>query len=244
MRLLLLGWLFCEVSLIGCAKSAPPILTVDEATSARTHFERHLSAIGATSIGIPHTGLKMNGSMEIMGQSGKNLFSIEQKMPNMYYIRISLAGIGVFERGYDGEQLWERTPRESRLLSKDEMVNLEATLDFQRWKNHKQWYPSILQVFEVDFGGELCTALKVQTHHGHNETLFFAKQSGLLMGIEKSDDSSIIRYGQYLSQGDIKMPTYWEEKNDDVHKIWRVEQLEWDRVEVDFRPPPSLMERR
>ena len=74
---------------------------------------------------------------------------------------------------------------------------------------------------------------------------FFAKQSGLLLGIEKAGETpSIIRYGQYLHQGDIKMPTYWEEKIGDVHKIWRVEQFEWDRNEVDFRPPPSLLEER
>ena len=77
---------------------------------ARQHFNRHLMAIGAGPMGLPHTGYKMNGTMEIMGQPGKNVFSMEQKIPNLYYIRISLAGTGVFERAYDGEQFWERTP--------------------------------------------------------------------------------------------------------------------------------------
>ncbi len=239
---LILGWMSFH---LGCKKQTAPTISAEEAIAARSHFERHLMAIGAGSVGIPHTGLKMNGSMEVMGQTGKNLFAIEQKIPNLYYVRISLSGVGVFERGYDGQQFWERTPRGSRFLSKEEVASLESTIDFQRWKNHAQWYPTITQVFETSFGGELCTALKVQTHDNREETLFFAKQSGLLMGIEKSGETkSVVRYGQYLPQGDIKMPTYWEEKTGDIHKIWRVEQLEWDRNEVDFRPPPSLLEER
>ena len=40
---------------------------------------------------------------------------------------------------------------------------------------------------DVDFGGEPCTAVKTITHDGREETLFFAKQTGLLLGIEKAE---------------------------------------------------------
>lgn len=246
MRNLFLVVVLTIISTIGCTKPQPPApLSAQEIDLARQHFVRHLMAIGAGPMGLPHTGYKMSGTMEIMGQPGKNVFSMEQKIPNLYYIRISLAGTGVFERAYDGTQFWERTPRGSRFLSDEEVMTLKPTIDFQRWKNHAQWYPTIISVSEVEFGGELCTGVKAITHDGREDTLFFAKQTGLLLGIEKAGETpSIIRYGQYLHQGAIKMPTYWEEKVGDVHKIWRVEQFEWDRNEVDFRPPPSLLEER
>jgi hypothetical protein len=97
----------------------------------------------------------------------------------------------------------------------------------------------------VEFGGERCTALTVGTHNNHQEKLFFSDQSGLLLGIEHlTDNQSVTRFGQYLIQGDIKMPTYWEDKTKDTHRIWRVEQFEWDRNDVDFKPPPRLLEER
>ena len=126
-RYLILGGILI-LGPLGCAKPKPPEpLSIEDVQAARQHFNRHLMAIGAGSMGLPHTGYKMNGTMEIIGQPGKNVFSMEQKIPNLYYIRISLSGTGVFERGYDGEQFWERTPRESRFLDKEEVISLQAT---------------------------------------------------------------------------------------------------------------------
>ena len=122
MQHLILG-IILAVGTFGCSKPKPPEpLSTNEVETARQHFNRHLMAIGAGPMGLPHTGYKMNGTMEIMGQPGKNVFSMEQKIPNLYYIRISLAGTGVFERAYDGEQFWERTPRGSRFLSQEEVI--------------------------------------------------------------------------------------------------------------------------
>ncbi len=245
MRFRALLGLFLLTLDVGCAKPVQPTLSIEETNEARQHFQRHLLAIGANPTGIPHTGLKINGSMEIMGEPGKHLFAIEQQMPNRYYIRITLSGVGVFERGYDGTQLWERTPRESRFLSNEEVNTLGPTMDFQRWKNNEQWYPTVLHKKTVSFGGESCTALRVKTHMNTEETLLFSTETDLLMGIEKhGEEPSVIRFGQYLTQGDVKMPTYWEEQNGAMHKIWRVESLVWDRNDVDFRPPPSLLEER
>jgi hypothetical protein len=129
-RHFIIGWLL-SLTVLGCAKQSPPILSAAQSEVARNHFDRHLNAIGATSTnGIPHSALKMNGVMEIMGQDGRHTFSMEQQSPNLYYIRISIAGVGVFERGYDGEQFWERTPRSSRLLNEEERQSMEPTIDF------------------------------------------------------------------------------------------------------------------
>ena len=245
MRAICLLWIsFITCFMTGCPKSTPPALTASEIEQARAVFVGHLEAIGATD-GIPHTGLKMTGSMEYFGESSRNNFTLEQQHPNLYYIRISLAGTGVFERGFDGETFWERTPRESRILSKSETLALQPAIDFQRWVNHKKWYPTITNFETLEFAGEICLAVTASTHHGNQERLLFSKNSGLLIGIEQiGETNSITRYGQYLIHDDIKVPTYWEDKRNGVHRIWKVEQFEWDRNDVDFRPPPSLLEDR
>ena len=156
-----------------------------------------------------------------------------------------MAGTGVFERGFDGEIFWERTPRESRFLNEEEISTLQATVDFQRWAHHMRWYPKIQAIDTVEFAGETCSVVTATTHLGTQERLMFSQSTGLLMGIEQlGERNSITRYGQYLIHENIKVPTYWEDKRDGVHRIWKVEQFEWDRNDVDFRPPPSLLEER
>lgn len=234
-----------SVHWMACPKPTPVALSESEVVRARSLFTRHLKAIGATAEGIPHTALKMTGSMEYVGESGRNNFTIEQQMPNLYYIRISLAGTGVFERGFDGEHFWERTPRESRFLKEEEIATLQATIDFQRWAHHMQWYPEIHALETVEFAGESCDALTATTQQGTRERLMFSKSTGLLMGMEQlGETNSITRFGQYLNHDNIKVPTYWEDKREGVHRIWKVEQFEWDRNDVDFRPPPNLLEER
>lgn len=234
-----------SLQLIACPKNPSTTLSASDVEHARALFIRHLEAIGATKDGIPHTALKMTGAMEYVGESGRNNFTIEQKIPNLYYIRISLAGTGVFERGFDGEIFWERTPRESRFLTEEDVSTLQATIDFQRWAHHMQWYPEINALETVEFAGETCDALTATTHQGTQERLMFSQSTGLLMGIEHiGERNSITRYGQYLIHDNIKVPTYWEDKRDGIHRVWKVEQFEWDRNEVDFRPPPSLLEEK
>ena len=210
-----------------CCKPKPPEpLSIEEVEAARQHFNRHPNGDHWCWFnGHPTYRIQNERNDEPNGATRQKRILNGTKIPNLYYIRISLSGTGVFERGYDGEQFWERTPRGSRFLSKDEVLSLQATIDFQRWKNHTQWYPTIVSVVEVDFGGELCTAVKSTTHDGREETSFFAQSTGLLLGIEKAGENpSIIRYGQYLYQGISKCRPTGKKKIGDVHKIWRVEQ--------------------
>lgn len=219
--LFFLSLLWMSTGLTACPKTTTT-LTPAERDTAREVFNKHLIAIGASPQGIPHTALKMTGSLEYFGDNSRNNFTIEQRHPNHYYIRISLAGTGVFERGHDGETFWERTPRESRILDKSEQLKLQPIIDFQRWANHQEWYPTITNLETAEFGGEPCDVITAINHLGTTERLFFVQSSGLLVGIEQlGDTNAITRYGQYLIHNDIKVPTYWEDKRGDVHRIWK-----------------------
>ena len=74
-----------SLQLVACPKNSPVTISESEVEQARALFTRHLQAIGATNDGIPHTAIKMTGSMEYMGEPGRNNFTIEQNSESILH---------------------------------------------------------------------------------------------------------------------------------------------------------------
>ena len=222
-------------------------LTEVEQQEAEQLFTRHLMAIGGEEALLSHKSLLLNGTVEEMGSGKQNPFTIQKRAPNLYYIRVNLLEMGIFERGYDGINFWERTPQEARMLSEEEVLSLSASLDLYADINWKKWYPKIIYRQKADFAGEIVDAITVENHLGTREKLIFSEQTGLKIGHVKylgQANETLIRYGQYIQKDNVKIPLYIEEKQGSLHKLWLIDEAVWDRSKIDFRPPPILMEKR
>lgn len=242
--------LFILFTLIfGCGpkKAALTLLTETEQQDARSLFERHIMALGGRAAIESHSALIIRGTLEEMSDGKQNTFSIQRKAPESYYVQINLLEMGIYERGFDGTNFWERTPRSARMLSEEEVQALGPNLDFYFDINWEKWYPKFLYREIGEFGGESCDILTVENHLGKQEKIIFSKASGLKIGQVKNvgeDPETVIRFGQYLLKENVRIPMYIEEKQGDLHKLWRISDFTWDRTDVDFRPPPILMEER
>ena len=216
-------------------------LNPTQTQQVRDIFQKNIDSLGGIQAIQHHTSYTMTGTMEEVGNNKQHPFTIQRKAPNSYYIRVNLVGIGIYERGFDGEKMWERTPSNNRILPNTEYDQYQELFDFYAVLHHEQWYPKILALDQGEFGGERCHAILVETTKNTREQLFFSQQTGLQVGVLKigknTDTDSIIRYGQYVPQNDVKVPMYWEEKLGDLHKLWKVDSFVWDQTDADFHPP-------
>ena len=193
-----------------------------EIVEASALFQRHIDAIGGREALEAHSSFIRTGTLEEMGTGKKNSFTIQQKETNHYYIRINLLELGVYERGFDGVNFWERTPRSAKMLNTEELSVLLPSVDFDFALHYKKWYPTILYREKAEFGGELCDILTVENHLGQREKIIFSVASGLKIGHIKNigqDSEMVIRYGQYVLQDDVKIPLMKEEFQGDLHKL-------------------------
>lgn len=218
-----------------------------EEQEARGLFQRHLMAIGGEMAVKAHSAMLIRGTLEELGKGKQNTFTIQKKAPNFYYIQINLLELGIYERGFDGETFWERTPRSAKMLTLEEAKPLLPSIDFYADLNWIKWYPKIMYREVAEFGGEVADILTVENYYGQQEKIIFSRDSGLKIGQIKNigaDNETVIRFGQYIIKNDVRIPMYIEEKLGDLHKIWLITSFTWDRSDVDFRPPPILMEER
>jgi len=226
-------------------KSAP--LSVIEQQQAFELFDRHLMAIGGGESLQRQESYSISGTIRELGSSQTHEYQLHQQSPNLYYIRINIRGKGVFERGYNGSVFWERGPNSSRVLTPEEKQNLLPSIDFYADVNYRQWYPVITTRTEAEFAGQPCDLLEVLNHKGEQEQVFFSKETGLKMGIVRfagTDEETIVRYGHYISYDGIKMASSIEEKRGEIHRVWMIESVQWNAADLDFSPPPSLLDNK
>ena len=234
------------VFVASCSPKSPPLSPVEQ-QQAFDFFAKHLSAIGGAQSLQQRQSLSIMGTVRDVGSEMSHEYHLQRKAPNLYYIRINLSGIGIFERGFDGTTFWERTPRGSSVLSDQEQQQLQPLIDFYHDINFRQWYHTIEQHQQAEFAGQLCDVIDVTNHLGKKERLFFAQDSGLKIGVVRSpetEEETIVRYGHYVDQSGILIPLSTEEKRSDIHRIWMIETFTWEYTDVDFSPPPALQEQR
>ena len=229
-----------------CSPKSPPLSPVEQ-QQAFNFFSKHLSAIGGAQSLQQHHSLSVTGTVRDVGSEVSNEYHLQRRAPNLYYIRINLSGIGIFERGFDGTTFWERTPRGSAILSDEEQQLLQPLIDFYHDVNFRQWYPTIEQHQQAEFAGQRCDVIDAVNHLGNKERLFFAQESGLKIGVvlkPETEEETVVRYGHYVDQDGILIPFSTEEKRNDIHRIWMIETFTWEHTDVDFGPPPALQEQR
>jgi hypothetical protein len=238
--------IICFCLLISCAPKTIPLTSLEQ-QQAFELFDRHLLAIGGAQQMKMHQSYSLKGSIKEVSSNKTHEYYLQQRAPNLYYIRINVIGIGIFERGYDGSVFWERTPRGAALLTEEEQNKMLPVVDFYQDLNYKTWYSEIHDRQEVSFAGQVCDMLDVTTYNGKKEQIFFSQETGLRVGIVRmigTDEEIIIRYGHYLDKEGLKIPVSKEEKMGDIHRVWIIDQFVWDKTDADFNLPPSLQGER
>ena len=94
------------------------------------------------------------------GATGQTYFQWS-KDPNLYYIRISLSGTAYLNVDMMGNSFGNVHLGDRDFSAKKKSFHYKPLISNDG--KITQWYPTITSVVGVDFGGELCTAVKYHT---------------------------------------------------------------------------------
>ncbi len=155
----------------------------DPMPSADDVLNKFIEATGGKEAYAKVTSRVVNGAMEIAAQNIKGTITAYTKAPNMMFVSVDIPGVGVIERGYNGDANvgWEKSAIQgTRLLKGDELDRVKQEAMTQSDLEWKKLYKDAKVVGSEKLGDDDCYKVEMTTNAGKLETRYYDKKTGLL----------------------------------------------------------------
>jgi hypothetical protein len=172
---------------------------------AKQLMDKHLKAIGGREQVLAHSSTHAVGTMAMPASGVSGKLEVFAAKPNKTLMRSTIAGIGSFEEGFDGNVGWSVDPLMGPTLFNG--VRLEQKKfdsDFYAGLNDDQRYESIATVEETTFDGRQCYKVRLVRGGGGEDFVFFDKATGLRAGMMATRESPMGPFTTTSVEGDYK----------------------------------------
>ena len=195
----------CALILGACSARNADLPPPRELTEEEKIIARYVEALGGEEVLRSHTSATIKGTFEMpaMGMSGE--MTVYQMAPNESLTRIVLPGIGEIVEGYNGEIGWAEDPMQGARLKDGQMLK-EAARDarFYAPLEYDETYPEQTTVGEADWNGQTAYQVDLVDDDGNESSHYFAKDTGLLLGIERTATNEMGTADITISMSDYK----------------------------------------
>lgn len=194
----------------------PLFVSAQISPEARALFDRYAQALGGYEAyeEVKSAKLKMNMEMPAVGISMQT--DVTFLNPDKFHLNVTVPGMGNMIQAFDGEKGWAKDVMQGlRELQGAELRKMRSDADFQEGVKLGEKFATA-EVAGEDADG-LITVVATTVDDGHEETLYFEKDTGLLrkndtieyMGAQGMLPARMT-VTEYSTYGDITMPTRME----------------------------------
>ena len=221
----------------------PPELTEEQKIVAR-----YIEAVGGEEAIRSYTSATTKAAFELpaMGLSGDT--TIYQMAPDKYMEKTVLPGIGETVSAYDGEIAWAEDPMQGNRLLDGQMLRDQArNARFYSDLEYDDIYPEQQAVGETEWDGQPVHQLDLVDADGNESSHYFAKDTGLLVGIETTQTSEMgtaeisISSSDYKDFGGIMLPTRVVLGVMGMEITQTIESVTWDDVDPSVFEPSAAI---
>lgn len=154
-------------------------LAQDDLPTGEEIMERSIEAGGGREAMAKINNRVVRGTITINPGGLEGTITTYQARPNLSRNRIELGGIGVIDRGSDGETVWEINPMMGpRIVTGAERALMLLLGRFDD-SDYKDIFESIECIGVEDVKGEPCYVVKLKAKDIEPMTVYFSKESGL-----------------------------------------------------------------
>ncbi len=200
--------------LLAAALAGAPLAADDELPSAAEVIARYVEAIGGEEAIRAHTSMTETGSFDMpaMGMSAET--TTYSMAPDKTLFRMTMPGMGETVQGYNGEIAWAEDPMQgTRLIEGEMLVQIQRDNRFYGELEYDEIYPEQTVAGEVERNGQAAYQLDLVDASGNESRQYFAKDTGLLIGMEGSQTSDMgtadisTDFEDYQEFGGVLLPT-------------------------------------
>jgi hypothetical protein len=205
--------------------------------SAKEVLDRYGKAIGGKDAYSKHTSQHATGTVQMIAQGLSGKLEVFAARPNKLVMKMSMAGIGDFDSGYDGKVGWMTSPLTGPMIVSGKTLPQIATqADFDQAFHNPADYKVAEVLGVTDFNGEECYKLKLVHRTGYSSIEYFSVKSGLQRGYTTTEESplgpmtSTTTVKEYKQFGDLYLPSKISQKASGLETVMTISETEYDNV--------------
>jgi hypothetical protein len=211
---------------------------------------RHVAAIGGREALIARRSVQARGTFEMPAMGVRGEFQAAQSREGSMVMKVTVAGVGEMQSGYNGSVAWALNPMTGpRLLTGRE---LSQTRDEANMSAVLREPPSITSIETVELSimaGERCYKVRITWASGRSTFDCYSVDSGLLIGTQSVLESSTgaldiaTTMSEYRDFAGVKVATVMTQRAAGQEQVLRITAYEANSVDsAVFALPAAVAE--
>jgi hypothetical protein len=212
----------------------------------RIIIDRHIVAVGGRAAIQARTSTHATGTVSIPSAGMTGSVDVFAAKPDKSLLRITLAGIGALEEGYDGKIGWSLSPMTGPTLTQGkELEQKRFDSDFLSELHTDTRYESMTTLEKTDFEGRPCYKLRLVRRGGGEDIEFYDVETGLKAGTITTRESpmgSITGTSietDYKKFGPLLQPTTIKQTVMGIQQVITLTSFEYDKVDPAIFDAPA-----
>jgi hypothetical protein len=216
--------------------------------TGREVVSRGLAAIGGEAAYRALTSMRAYGRFEIAAQGISGDLELLSARPNKLRYRVTIAGIGRIESGYDGSIGWTVSPIAGpELLSGPQLADAADDAWFDATLHESPHVGQLTVVGRKPFDGHDAYAVAVVLASGRRQTEYFDVGTGLQIGSEgphatpQGEVATVNVLRDYRPFGAVLQPTTIIQRALGFEQVVTITSCEYNAVpDTAFEPPAAI----
>ena len=208
---------------------------------------RYVDALGGEKSLRAHQSSTRKGKMSIAAMGMEGATTVHAAAPDKLVMNIE-TGMGAMNQGYNGEIGWSDNPMTgAQILEGDQLANMKLQADFFAPLNYSKHFTTMETVEETTFNGQAAYKVKLVNTAGKESTQYFAKDTGLLLGIQGVQSGPMgesevkTSFSDYKDFAGSKIPGKVTIDVGGMQIEQTVETVTFDDVEASAFEPPAAV---
>lgn len=235
------------LSLLSAALPAPQA-AAPALPQARSIIDRHIDAAGGKAAFEKHTSRRAVGRISMPAQGVEGEMELMAARPDLVRVRMTIAGVGEIQSGYDGRIGWSVNPLTGpMLLDGKALEQSKADAEFDAAFHGEKLFASIETVERTTFEGRPAFKIRAVRSSGDEDFEFFDTETGLMLGAIVTRESPMGPVkathvtADYKTFGGLKIATRIVQRLMGTEQVITIDSVEFDKVDpAAFVPPPQI----
>jgi zinc protease len=227
---------------------APAEKPAEQLPPARQIIDRYIAAIGGRAAMQAQSSSHATGTISLPSAGMTGTVEVFAAKPNKALIKMTLAGLGDVQEGFDGTIGWSMSAMTGpTVLQGKELEQKRFDADFFSELHADDRYESLTTVEKAPFEGRPCYKVRLVRKGGGEDFEFYDVETGLKAGSIATRDTAMGTFtgttveSDYKRFGKLMQATTIKQTVMGLQQVITISSIEYDNVDPSVFEPPAAI---